>query len=153
MSTSRKRLRTTRAHTERGAALVVGLILLAVLTLLAVAGMTTATSELTMAGNTQYQARAFQSAETGIERMIAAGAFNTATTIDRTEVVYDNPNTTDDDRYAAQTRPRGSTMPPPGYTLDQFSSEHFEIQSTGTSLRNASSTHTQGLFLVAPNSN
>ena len=40
---------------QDGAALVVGLILLLVLTLLAVSGMTTASLELQMAGNEQYQ--------------------------------------------------------------------------------------------------
>ena len=48
---------------QRGAALVVGLLLLLVLTILAISGMTTATLELQMAGNRQYQERAFQAAE------------------------------------------------------------------------------------------
>jgi hypothetical protein len=46
--------------------------------------------------------------------------------------------------------PRGLSPPPPGYTIGEFSAEHFDIQSTGTSQRNATSTHTQGLFLVVP---
>ena len=41
-------------NTERGAALVIGLVLLLILTLLAVTGMNTATTELVMAGNEQY---------------------------------------------------------------------------------------------------
>ena len=44
---------------QSGAALVVGLLLLLVLTILAISGMTTATLELQMAGNEQYQERAF----------------------------------------------------------------------------------------------
>jgi hypothetical protein len=48
---------------QNGAALVVGLLLLMVLTLLAISGMNTASLELVMAGNTQYQQNAFQAAE------------------------------------------------------------------------------------------
>ena len=55
------------ARRQRGAALVVGMILLMVLTLLAISGMNTATLELQMAGNAQYSENAFQASETGIE--------------------------------------------------------------------------------------
>jgi type IV pilus assembly protein PilX len=54
---------------QRGAALVVGLLLLLVLTLLAISGMNTSTLELVMAGNTQFYQNAFQASETGIERV------------------------------------------------------------------------------------
>ncbi len=62
---------------QRGAALVVGLLLLLVLTVLAISGMTMATLDLQMAGNHQFEERAFQAAEAGIERAIAAGIFDT----------------------------------------------------------------------------
>ena len=62
---------------ETGAALVVGLILLLVLTLLAISGMTTASLELQMAGNAQYQERAFQRADAGVEQAMAAGIYDT----------------------------------------------------------------------------
>ena len=136
---------------QHGAALVVGLMLLVILTLLAISGMSTATTELVMAGNEQFQARAFQAAETGIERVIAAGTFNplNATQTSASLAVSGQP-TTQNDRFQATTRPRGTTLPPPGYSLDAFTSEHFEIVSQGTSARNATSTNTQGLFLLAP---
>ena len=51
-------MRTSHAR-QRGAALVIGLILLLVLTLLAVTGMNTASTELIMAGNEQYRQNAF----------------------------------------------------------------------------------------------
>jgi type IV pilus assembly protein PilX len=66
-----------RLRAESGAALVVGLILLLVLTVLAISGMTTASLELQMAGNEQYQERAFQAAEAGIEQAIDAAVYNT----------------------------------------------------------------------------
>src|SRR5258706_12208249 len=64
-----------RSH-ERGAALVIGLILLLMLTLLAVSGMNSASLEFIMAGNEQYRANAFQAAEAGIEQSMALGGFN-----------------------------------------------------------------------------
>ncbi len=137
---------------QRGAALVVGLVLLLILTLLAISGMTTATTELTMAGNSQYQTRAFQAAETGIEQIIAAGTFNPAVpTVTVTATLDDqDEDTEDDDTYEAVTTAEGSAPPPPGYSFGTFSTEHFQIRSRGESLRNASATHTQGLWVVAP---
>src|SRR5215470_6398859 len=61
---------------QNGAALVIGLILLLVLTLLAVSGMNSASLEFVMAGNEQFRANAFAAAETGIEQTIAQGTFN-----------------------------------------------------------------------------
>ena len=55
---------------QHGAALVVGLLMLVILTLLAIAGMNTASTELVMAGNEQFRENAFQAAETGIERTL-----------------------------------------------------------------------------------
>ena len=54
-----------RRHRQHGAALVTGLILLLVLTLLAVSGMNSASLEFMMAGNEQYCANAFSAAEAG----------------------------------------------------------------------------------------
>lgn len=70
-----------RRPAEHGAALVIGLLLLLVLTILAISGMTTASLELQMAGNEQYQERAFQAAEAGIERAIATGDYSTTGTV------------------------------------------------------------------------
>src|SRR5882672_11919751 len=72
--------KSARPHRQRqrGAALVIGLILLLLLTLLAVSGMNSASLEFIMAGNEQYRANAFQAAEAGIEQSMALGAFNPA---------------------------------------------------------------------------
>ncbi len=133
---------------QRGAALVVGMILLLILTLLAISGMTTSTTQLVMAGNEEYHENAFQAAETGIERTIAAGAFDVAAEVVNPPVTLPNQ-----DIYAATVRPRGTSAPPPGYSLDQFSAQNFEIESTGTSVRDATDTHVQGLFLIVPKAN
>jgi type IV pilus assembly protein PilX len=138
-------------HEQRGAALVVGLVLLLILTLLAISGMNTATTELTMAGNEQYQTRAFQAAETGIERAITTAVLNPVDDEETLAAVLDDGDgdADNDDSFDATIVPRGVSMVP-NYSLGEFHAEHFEITSDGTSLRNASATHTQGLYLVAP---
>ncbi len=149
MSTARYRTpkRPRAAAPQRGAALVVGMVLLVILTLLAISGMNTATTELLMAGNERYQENAFQAAETGIERTLATASFNPAVLppVDPPPVALDNG-----DSYTAFVQPRGTSPPPPGYSLGAFGAEHFDVQSTGASQRNATSTHIQGLFIVVP---
>src|SRR5688500_17007936 len=92
---------------ERGAALVIGLIMLLVLTVLAVSGMNTATTELIMSGNEQYRQNAFQAAETGIEQAVSvlttvvpSGA---PTVVPPTNI----PGSTTGDRYTTSTLFRG----------------------------------------------
>jgi type IV pilus assembly protein PilX len=62
---------------QRGAALVVGLVLLVVVTVLAISGMNTATTELAIARNDQNFENAFQAAETGLELALSQGLFTT----------------------------------------------------------------------------
>ena len=145
--THRVRTATRRFTGQRGAALIVGMVLLVILTLLAISGMNTATTELFMAGNEKYQENAFQAAETGIEVTIATATFNPAVLppVDPPQI-----DLGEGDSYEAIVLPRGSSPPPPGYTIGTFGAEHFDVQSTGNSLRNATSTHTQGLFLIVP---
>jgi type IV pilus assembly protein PilX len=66
---------------QQGAALVVGLILLVVITVLAISGMNTATTEIAMARNDQNYENAFQAAESGIENSLAQGSFDTLVTV------------------------------------------------------------------------
>ena len=82
-----------QSHQE-GAALVVGLILLVVVTVLAVSGMNTATTELAMARNDQNYENAFQAAETGIENALAQGAFNTIANVNIAQNVNANDSVT-----------------------------------------------------------
>ena len=137
---------------QRGAALVVGMILLMVLTVLAISGMSTATTELVMAGNEQYQENAFQTAEFGIEQALLTGAFSTSvaseavgnTAVPGSTKEFYNTNIT--------PQPAPNTELPlmwGGNNASKFTSYHFQIQSQGTSSRNATTTHTQGLFIIA----
>lgn len=58
---------------QHGAALIISLVLLMVLTVLAVSTMRTASLGLLMAGNTQYRENAFQVAQTGLDAVMRAG--------------------------------------------------------------------------------
>lgn len=97
------------AHRQSGAVLVIGLVLLLVLTVLATAGMQAATIELQLAGNAQYQQRAFRAAEAGIEQAVAAGGF----TLDPAATA---------DRYDDLTVPEPRPIPGAGTPIDACTS-------------------------------
>ncbi len=133
---------------QRGAALVIGLILLLVLTLLAVTGMNTASSELIMAGNEQFRQNAFQAAEAGIEQAISTlpPVPQSGTPV----VVADQPvpDSTSGDEFTTSSRYLGDDLNVPGFSAGKFVGFHYEITSTGTSARNANSQHAQGAFVI-----
>jgi Tfp pilus assembly protein PilX len=137
------------AKQQRGAALVVGLLLLLVLTLLAISGMNTASLELVMAGNTQYGQNAFQAAEAGIERTLVSGPFNPGGgVVTPPTVIVQGAN-----KFTVTITPQLGGAPQPamwGSTWDSFSTYHFEINSVGVSSRNAQATNRQGLAVIAP---
>lgn len=133
---------------QHGAALVIGLLLLLVLTILAVSGMNSASLEFVMAGNEQYRANAFSAAEAGIERTLDAGTFNPA-------VVTQNFNgaatATDNWASVVNTQLGGNPLPALwGNSWNSFATYHFEIISTGTAVRNATAINTQGVAIIAP---
>lgn len=66
-------MRASGPMAQRGAALIISLILLMVLTVLAVSTMRTASLGLLMAGNAQSRENAFQLAMNGIEATLRAG--------------------------------------------------------------------------------
>jgi type IV pilus assembly protein PilX len=137
---------------QRGAALIVGLLLLLVLTLLAVSGMNSASVEFVMAGNEQYQKNAFQAAETGIEQ-----AFNGQVFIPRqdpapvTNVAM--PNAAGDvlGYTVATDVPDPVPLCEPGYSND-FGCFFFTVRATGRSIRSSVTAHTQGFSFVVKTS-
>lgn len=138
----------TNAQTQRGAALVIGLILLVILTLLAITGMNTATAELIMAGNEQFRQNAFQAAEAGIENAVSA-----LPTVPQsgTPVVVANvplPGATAGEEFTTSSRYVGDDLNLPGFSAGKFVGFHYEITSTGTSARNANARHLQGAFVI-----
>jgi type IV pilus assembly protein PilX len=138
-------------HPQRGAALVIGLILLMVLTLLAVSGMNSASLEYIMAGNEQYRSNAFQAAEAGIEQGLSLGVFNPGAAPEALNGT--NPGTagaTDTWAYTITPQLGGAAIPGWGSSANKYSTYHFEIRSTGTSVRGAQALNTQGVMVISP---
>lgn len=129
---------------QSGAALIVCLILLSVLTLLALSTMSTAALELAMTGNDHYGRRAFEAAQAGVEQGIATLLASLPTG----EMPLSGTLVTGD-RFTAIVRPRGAYAPPPAYD-PTFTAAHFEVESTGTSLRGTKVAIVQGLFVIQP---
>ena len=133
---------------QQGAALVVGLLLLLVLTLLAVSGMNSASLEFIMAGNEQYRSNAFQAAEAGIEQTMSQGNFNPGA-LPQTL----NGAPTANDTWASAVTPQLLGVPLPalwGNSWNSFSTYHFEISSTGSSTRGARAINLQGVAVISP---
>jgi len=143
---------------QSGAALIVGLVLLVVVTVLAVSGMNTATTELAMARNNQNYENAFQAAETGLEQAIARGIFSTSGTVSLSQDVNAN------DKVSSTINFEDATLVPDrAFSLgvgSGISAYHFIATSTAeskragvsgaTTDRDASAVHTQAFYVVGP---
>jgi type IV pilus assembly protein PilX len=142
---------------QSGAALIVGLLLLVVITVLAISGMSTATTELAMARNDQNYENAFQAAETGLEAALAQGQFNSVGTVTVSQVINSN------DSVTAVIQPDGepTIVPDRAFSLGVGSgvaAYHFVATATAKSERNPGSTtdrdsnavHTQAFYIVGP---
>ena len=142
---------TNSPRTQSGAALVVGLVLLMVLTLLAVSGMNTSSLEVTMAGNRQYGENAFQAAETGLDISLALRNFNTVNPSIVPPLALPNGI---DWTQASTTFQVNTPVPDGGYSMgvgsSSFQAFHFTVTAVGTSARNAISTNTQSFYIVGP---
>lgn len=144
---------------QRGAALIVGLILLAVITLLAVVGMNISNTELAGATSEQLRMRAFNAAETGLEtRLQTLRSDNKIAKDKKDPEIRDitgvdgspiNPSTKKPtDTYTTSTAFIGEGAMISRYSAATFHGFHFEIASTGASTRNASAVHTAGAYIV-----
>lgn len=140
---------------QQGAALIVGLMLLVVITILAVSGMNTATTELAMARNDQSYENAFQAAETGLETALGQNTFNTAVVVVVTPPVVAHRDVSASIQY----------MDPPTLVPDKAFSigtgivaRHFVATSTAAyrftdgsvTDRDATAVHTQAFYKVGP---
>jgi len=142
---------TSAPRRQQGAALVIGLILLLVLTILAVSGVFTSTMELRMVRNTQNQEHAFQAAEVGIEDALANPALSTSAAFAQGTTAVPN-SATDTYSYTMQfvgQAPLGTGMT--GYSIGSaFETYHFQVDSTGNGPDSAVSNHTQSFYVVGP---
>jgi type IV pilus assembly protein PilX len=139
---------------QSGAALVVSMVMLMVLTMLAISTMSTASLEVTMAGNNQYSENAFQLAETGLDQYIATVAANPgcANTLNPDVCDIDGPDpgvvAAMGGTYQAQATFLNDFDGCPGSSKGTLASYHFEVQATGqTTNQGATSQHSQGWLL------
>jgi type IV pilus assembly protein PilX len=141
----------TGPRRQQGAALVVGLILLVVLTILAVSGVFTSTLELRMVRNTQSQERSFQAAEVAIEDALGNPVLSTSAPFNQPTIAV--PNAPGDTysyqmQFVGQT-PLGTGMT--GYSIGSaFQAYHFQVNSTGNGPDGAVSNHTQSFYVIGP---
>jgi len=139
------------ASRQRGAALVVGLILLVVLTILAVSGVFTSTMELRMARNTQSQERAFQAAEVAVEDALGNPVLSTSAPFTQPAIAVPNGY---GDQYSYQLQfvgqtPLGTGMT--GFSIGSaFQAYHFQVDANGTGPDNATAAHTQSFYVIGP---
>lgn len=141
---------------QQGAALVVGLMLLVVITVLAISGMNTATTELALVRNDQAYEDAFQAAETGLATALSQGQFVTAGPTSMTQTPSSNQN------IATTIRFEDSTMVPDrafslgvgsgiaAYHFLATSQAQFLRDPGNTTDRDSSATHTQAFYIVGP---
>ena len=144
-----------RNKQQRGAALVIGLILLVIITLLAVVGMNLSNAELASATSEQLRLRAFQAAETGVERglqnlgSVGTGSFtpikDPVTPVDASTINKVTGAAQDSYQTERQYRDWSTFIPGNSRTFNAY---HYTIVSTGTSARNATAVHTQGAFIL-----
>jgi len=130
---------------QRGAALVVALLLLVILTLLATTGMRTSVAELWMAGSEQFRRAAAEAASDGIEAGIgrvraSRGALANETSLD---------GGSETAPYTATIRRAGTEASIPGSSAEKFTGEHFEIESTGAAPRGALDVQVQGVMVIS----
>jgi type IV pilus assembly protein PilX len=120
----------SRRH-QSGAALIISLILLMVLTVLAISTMRTASLELLMAGNAQYRENAFRLAQSGIDAVIRRG--DPGAIGDCTAPVADPAIAVPElgGRYATTTCYRGESITP-GNSFPRIPTYNYEVASTGT---------------------
>ncbi len=122
-------LNGARKH-QQGAALVVSLVMLVILTLLGVSMMNTTKLEERMAANTQETTQAFQSAETGLSQGYDdANSWDLNTTANQAAVKI--PGSTRDETSEYVTSYITTTGPPSGYDVSQFQTAHFDFLSVG----------------------
>lgn len=147
---------------QNGVVLVVGLVFLLVLTIIGITSLRTTTLEERMAGNLQQQTVAFQDAESRVAALINtlnAGTVNlSANDSCQTIDTETNPGSNNSQAIASfHTCPEyiGTSMA--GRMTNtaegsQTSLLHFRLESTSTTVGNATATVQQGVFQRGPRS-
>lgn len=144
---------------QRGAALVIGLILLLILTVLGVSSLGTSAVEVRIADNNKQKEYAFQSGESAAYEELVTGAPLQLTGVEINGTLMRNSAYT----YELETggadtalvniaidtdyRSRG---PAAGYEIGTIDAVHFEMDTDATASRGARSRQRQGFYIPAP---
>ncbi len=150
---------TNFKNRQGGAALVVGLLLLVVITVLAVSGMNTATTELAIARNDQGYENAFQAAETGLEQALSQGSFSTIACTNLTQSITGTNNTVtsqiafeDDTIVPDRAFSLGSGSGIKAYHFIATAQAVSKRSATTTTDRDSTAVHSQAFYKVGPDS-
>lgn len=146
---------------QDGAVLVIGLVLLTVITVLAVSGMNTATTELAMARNDQSSENAFQAAEAGLALALGQPNFPTASPLNLTQNINSNDSVSVAVEFEQETivTDRAFSL---GVGSGGVSAFHFVASADASSERagignttdrDASASHSQAFYIVGPQGN
>lgn len=131
---------------QAGAALVMSLVMLLVLTILGVAAMSTSSLEERMAGNIQEATHAFQAAESGLNR-----AANTSGVLSLTGTTT-NTWTFGSAQAQVTVTPLEFSSPKrgSGYSATSFDAANFDQRSAGTAAAGARSILHRGVAQIVP---
>jgi type IV pilus assembly protein PilX len=147
-----KRFNALNLAHQRGAVLIVSLILLVVLTLLGVSVMNVTQLEERMASNSQEVAQAFQSAETGLSQayddLTMWNPMDPQAEVLQTAIPSAVGRT---DMAGYRVTFITSTGPPPGYDVSQYRTANFNFRSDGTASSGFTTQLNGGGFRVARN--
>jgi len=135
---------------QRGTTLVVGLLLLAVVTLLGLAGADSAHIERQLARNEQFRENAASAASAGIEYAISRIVSSPPPDSDAPPVSTAAPLPGSRDRFETVTRFVGYEAALPQAGGADLAGAHFEITSTGFSAGRAIDRQRAGVMLVVP---
>ena len=131
---------------QRGAALVIGLIMLVLITLMLITALNLSTTNFRAVGNMQFREEAISAANKAIEQLVSS-AFTTAPTAETIAVDLDNDGTDDYNVEIAQPEciaasiaanpPQSSIHLGPGMSLSSTWNTIWEIDATVNSADNA----------------
>jgi hypothetical protein len=139
-----KRISHVRAQ-GRGVALIIALLLLAVLTMLAGTGVRMSIGEVWMAGNEQFHQQAVDAASAGIEVVTARIDAEGGALAGRNGAVTPGSPPA----FDTSVRRAGNESVLVGSSAGRLRGEHFEVESVGTSSREARDIQVQGVMVVS----
>ncbi len=155
---------TANSSSQQGAALVIGLVLLTVLTLLTASSMTSSTLSLRMADNVKQQDIAAQAAESALMRALTSTVpftLDGSVLLDgevRAPLEYNyNGTGAGTASTTITTILRDRLSPSTGCEMDDSlgssgcTHQHFEMQATTTSSRGGTQNQNMGFYIRVPN--